>query len=80
MWNGVVFAVNAWYQRFVSLLPVILDYEQHVSFPRLVSPSNQKKRFLQALEGRSLAGPHWRAALRYFGSEPVAFAIESNLL
>ena len=35
----------------------------------------QKKRFLQALVDRSLPGPHFRAALRTFGSEPVAFAI-----
>ena len=35
----------------------------------------KKKRFLQALVDRSLPGPHFRAALRIFGSEPVAFAV-----
>ena len=34
--------------------------------------------FLRALVGLSLPGPHFRAALRTFGSEPVAFAIGSH--
>ena len=78
-----------YFSKRPKALPVILNYEQPFSRnPQLratcilsqarVTIDEFQERFLRALVGLSLPGPHFRAALRIFGSEPVAFAIGSD--